>query len=106
MLTISALLEGHVQSSVELIKSLDRSSIEVKALNLRSLVTSVTTCFEVLSKTLEYIASIVSVWLEEARETVATETHFSYFLALTMRAKGSKDWFCQDDKGDFLNYKC
>ena len=105
LLIISALLEGHVLSSVELIKSLQGSSYEVKAMNLRALVTIVTTCFEVLSKTLDSIASMVLVWLEEAREIVATESNFPYFLAMTMRANGNKNWFIPDDKGDIKQIK-
>ena len=100
MLIISALLEGHVQSSVELIKSIQESPHEVKAMNLRALVTSVASCFEVLSKTLDSAASIVSVWLEEARDTVVRESNFPYFLAMAMRANGNKGWFKQDDKGN------
>ena len=105
LLIISALLEGHVQSSVELIKSLQGSSYEVKAMNLRALVTIVTTCFEVLSKTLDSIASMVLVWLEEAREIVATESNFPYFLAMTMRANGNEYWLKPDDKGDIKQTK-
>ena len=105
LLIISALLEGHVLSSVELIKSLQGSSYEVKAMNLRALVTIVTTCFEVLSKTLDSIASMVLVWLEEAREIVATESNFPYFLAMTMRANGNEYWLKPDDKGDIKQTK-
>ena len=98
---ISALLEGQVQSSVELIKSIHQCSHEVKTINLMSLVTSVNTCFEVLCKTLECTASIVSLWLEEAEEAITMEANFPYFLAMTMRANDNKDWFRPDDRGDF-----
>ena len=72
---------------------------------MKALVTIVTTCFEVISKTLDSIASIVSVWLEETREIVATESNFPYFLAMTMRANGNEYWLKPDDKGDIKQTK-
>ena len=103
--SILALKEGHVQSSVELIKSIQKCSREVKAINLRAMVTSVTACYDALSETIDSTASIVSVWLDEVEEAVATEANVPYFLAMTMRSNHSKDWFRPRDKGYFyINY--
>ena len=88
-----------MQSSVELIKSIQKCSREVKAINLRAMVTSVTACYEALSETLDSTAAVVSAWLDEVEEAVATETNFPYFLAMTMRSNHREDWFRPRDEG-------
>ena len=88
-----------MQSSVELIKSIQKCSREVKAINLRAMVTSVTACYEALSETLDSTAAVVSAWLDEVEGAVATETNFPYFLAMTMRSNHSKDWFQPRNEG-------
>ena len=98
---MSALQGGHVNSSIELIKALDKTSAEVKKENLKALVTIVATCYEALSKTLDLTFGIVSTWLEDYGELVADEPKYPSFLAVTMSAQDKKDWFQPNNKGEY-----
>ena len=76
------------------------NSADVKMIHLRAMVASVRTCYETLMQTLDSTVDIVLAWLDENRENVSKALNFPHFFAMTMMAKGSKDWFQPDDKGD------
>ena len=63
---------------------------------------SVATFYGALSKVLQSTHGIISTWLEENRLAIDKETNYAYFLALTMKAEGNKDWFLPSDKGEFV----
>ena len=94
----SALQGGHVESSVEMIKVIEGHSLEEKRANLRVMILNVSICFEPLSNILKICADVVLGWIEEERANLAKDTKFHLLLAMTMRAKQSKDWFKPEDK--------
>ena len=100
---LSALQGGHISSSVQLIKALERNSPEAKMTNLKALVAIVATCYDVLSKVLESTHGIISIWLKDNRVALTQESNYFHFLALTMKAEGNKDWFQPYDKGEFAS---
>ena len=102
-LLLSALRGGHIDSSIQLIKALEKNTPEAKMTNLKALVSLVATCYGALLKVLDSTHGIVSTWLEDNREVIARETNFAYFLALTMKAEGNKDWFQASDESEFVN---
>ena len=90
---------GHIDSSVELIKALEQNTSEAKLTNLKALVSLVATCYGAISETLESTHGIISTWLEENRAEIAQDSNYVYFLALTMKAEGNKEWFQPEDEG-------
>ena len=94
------MLGGHVASSVELIKIIDRNGFEAQAVNLKALLANVGSCFEVLSKTLELTADIISIWLDKSSDVLVPDSNFLHFFAMTMRAKNNKVWFNSYDRGN------
>ena len=75
-LCISALELQRVNSSVELIKSIDTNATHVKTINLKAMVAILHTCYETLMRTLDSTADIVLSWLEENRESISASWTF------------------------------
>ena len=83
-----------------MIKVIQRSSTEVKKVNLRAMMDYVSAYFETISNVLVSCSDIVLRLMEEERENLKGDIKFYFLLAMAMRAKQCTDWFKPDNKGE------
>ena len=88
-----------------MIKVIQRSSSDVKKVNLRAMIDYVSAYFETISNVLVSSADVVLGLMEEERENLSGDIKFYFLLAMAMRAKQCTDWFKPDNKGELQNRK-
>ena len=86
-----------------MIKATQKSSSEVKKVNLRAMMDYVSAYFETISNVLVSCSDNVLGLIEDKRENLAGDIKFYFLLAMAMRAKQCTDWFNPDDKGEGQN---
>ena len=71
----------------------------MKTTNLKVMMEYVSAYFDSILNVLVCSSDIVLGMMEEERGNLAGDIKFYFLLAMTMRAKQSKNWFQRHDKG-------
>ena len=83
--------------SVEIIKTLNGCSPEIRAINLRALIISISSVKEEI---LRAIGSLISEWVSKKNTGMGREEELRLMTAI-MKAHGNIDWYDPNDEGNW-----